>query len=252
MTITVNSDMGESFGIHSFGNDDGLLGLIDTANVACGFHSGDPVVMHDTVVKAAEAGVSVGAHPGLPDLAGFGRREMKLLPDEVRDIVLYQVGALSAYLKAEGLPLDHIKPHGSLYGMVARDETLMEAVCDVAELYGVPIFGMAGTAHQTVADRRGIPFTGELYVDLEYRADGSLIILRRPHPTPPELAAERARRGLEEGRLIADTGESVPIRFDSICVHSDTPGAVDAAAAVRAVVDDVKARETRLTKRGSE
>jgi UPF0271 protein len=166
---------------------------------------------------------------------------MKLTPDEVRDIVMYQVGALSAFLKAEGLPLDHIKPHGSLYGMVARDELLMEAVCDVAEIYQVPVFGMAGTTHEVVATRRGVPFVGELYVDLAYRADGSLIIVRRPHATPPEVAAERALRGLAEGCVLADTGEAVSVRFDSICVHSDTPGAVAAAQAVRTVVDQFMA-----------
>jgi UPF0271 protein len=244
MKITVNSDMGESLGIHSFGNDDGLLELIDTANVACGFHSGDPVGIHETVAKAGRAGITVGAHPGLPDIAGFGRREMKLTPAEVRDIVLYQVGALSAFLRAEGMRLDHIKPHGSLYGMVARDEQLMEAVCDVAEVYQVPVFGMAGTTHQVVADRRGVPFVGELYVDLAYRVDGSLIILRQPHATPPEVAAERALRGLREGCVLADSGEAVPVRFDSICVHSDTPGAVAAAQAVRAIVDEFAAGQS--------
>ena len=236
MSISVNSDMGESLGIHSFGNDEGLLEFIDTANVACGFHSGDPSGMHETVLKAAAAGVTIGAHPGLPDIWGFGRREMKMEPEEVRDIVLYQVGALSAFLRATGVELDHIKPHGSLYGMVARDERLMDAVCDVAELYGVPVYGMSNTAHENVAKRRGIPFVGELYVDLSYRADGSLIIVRRPSATPPDTAADRARRGLVEGALIADTGESVPIRFESICVHSDTPNAVDVARAVREVV----------------
>ena len=128
--------------------------------------------------------------------------------------------------------------------MVARDASLMEAVCDVAELYQVAVFGMAGTTHQVVADRRGVPFVAELYVDLAYRADGSLIILRRPHATPPEVAAERALRGLDEGCVLADTGESVPVRFDSICVHSDTPGAVAAAQAVRVVVDEFSARRS--------
>ncbi len=236
MTISVNSDMGESLGIHSFGNDDGLLEFIDTANVACGFHSGDPTSMYDTALKAAAAGVSIGAHPGLPDIWGFGRREMKMEPDEVRDIVLYQVGALSAFLKAVGVPLDHIKPHGSLYGMVARDERLMDAVCDVAAIFEVPVYGMAGTAHENVAKRRDVPFVAELYVDLGYRADGSLIIVRRPSATPPEVAAERARRGIVEGVVLSDTGEKVPIRVDSVCVHSDTPNAIDVARAVRAVV----------------
>ena len=126
--------------------------------------------------------------------------------------------------------------------MVARDEALMDAVCDVALQYGVPVFGMAGTPHEAVAGRRGVPFVAELYVDLAYRADGSLVILRRPAPTPPERAAERARRALEEGVVVADTGERIPIRFESICVHSDLPGAVDVATAVRGVLDAVPAR----------
>ncbi|MFS8478627.1 MAG: LamB/YcsF family protein, partial [Micromonosporaceae bacterium] len=155
------------------------------------------------------------------------------------DLVRYQVGALQAFLDAEGAPLDHIKPHGSLYGMVARDEQLMHAVCDVAEQYGVPVFGMAGTAHERVAAQRGIPFVAEFYVDLGYRADGSLIIARRPHATPPELAAERARLALTEGVAIADTGERLPMRVDSICVHSDTPNAIDVATAVRRVIASV-------------
>ena len=236
MTVAINSDMGESLGIHSFGNDEGLLPLIDSANVACGFHAGDPTNLRITVRAAVAAGIRIGAHPGLPDIWGFGRREMKLDADEVRDIVTYQVGALVAFLKAEGVPLSHIKPHGSLYGMVARDPALMESVCDVAEVYGVGVYGMAGTNHEKVAQARGIPFTAELYVDLGYRADGSLIIVRRPKATPPDIAAERARRGLHEGSILTDTGEIIPTRFDSICVHSDTPNAVDVARAVRAVV----------------
>lgn len=236
MAISLNSDMGESFGIHSFGNDDALLPLVDAVNVACGFHAGDPVGIHETVVKAAAAGVAIGAHPGLPDAVGFGRREMKLFPDEVRDLVLYQVAALKGYLDAEGVPLRHIKPHGSLYGMVARDEELMDAVCDVAAQYGVPVYGMAGTAHERVAARRGVGFVAEFYVDLGYRDDGSLIIARRPHATPPGLAADRARRALADGTAETDSGGRVPVRLDSICVHSDTPNAVDVAAAVRQVI----------------
>lgn len=234
--VTLNSDLGESFGIHSFGNDDALLSLIDTANVACGFHAGDPSGMAQTVEKAAAAGVTIGAHPGLPDLVGFGRREMKVSADEVRHLVLYQVGALKAFLDAAGLPLDHLKPHGSLYGMVARDEQLMGAVCDVAELYGIAVYGMSGSLHETVAELRGIPFVAEFYVDLGYRADGSLIIPRRPSATPPEQAAGRARLALEEGITLAETGEQLNMRFSSICIHSDTPGAAQAANAVRQVL----------------
>lgn len=241
MAVAINSDMGESLGIHSFGNDDGLLEFLDQANVACGFHSGDPVGIHTTVRNAAEAGIAIGAHPGLPDLVGFGRRVMALEPEELRDIIMYQVGALTAFLRAEGVPLNHIKPHGSMYGMIARDEALMNAVCDVAEVFGVGVFGMAGTTHERVARERGIPFTSELYVDLGYRADGSLIIQRRPHATPPELAAERTRRAVVEGAVQADTGEMVPITFESICVHSDTPNAIEVARTVRSVLDELEA-----------
>ncbi|WP_157371601.1 5-oxoprolinase subunit PxpA [Angustibacter sp. Root456] len=247
--VTINSDMGESFGIHSFGNDDALLPHIDTANIACGFHAGDPVGIHETVAKAAAAGVTVGAHPGLPDAVGFGRREMKLFPEEVRDLVLYQVGALKAFCDIEGVPLDHIKPHGSLYGMVARDEELMDALCDVAVHYGVPVYGMTGTAHERVAQRRDVPFVAEFYVDLGYRADGSLIIARRPHATAPELAAQRAVRALREGVAEADTGERIPVSFTSICVHSDTATAVAVAAAVRDVIESA---DTDVTEKGSQ
>jgi UPF0271 protein len=239
MSVSLNSDLGESYGIHSFGHDEAILPLVDTVNVACGFHAGDPVGIHETVRRAAGQGVTVGAHPGLPDPVGFGRREMKLTAEEVRDIVLYQVGALHGFLDAEGVALHHIKPHGSLYGMVARDEALMDAVCDVAVQYAVPVLGMAGTAHERVAARRGVQFVSEFYVDLGYRSDGSLIITRRPQATPPDLAAQRARVALTQGITHADSGERLDVRVDSICVHSDTPNAPDVAAAVRGVLQSV-------------
>lgn len=229
--------MGEAFGLHTFGNDPALMEIIDVANVACGFHAGDPGVMEATVALAQRNGVRVGAHPGLPDLVGFGRREMKLTPQEVEDIIRYQVGALSGFLAKHRLPLNHIKPHGSLYGMLARDEDLMLGAVRVAGDYGVPVFGIAGTAHQRVAEREGVEFVGELYVDLDYNAEGGLIILRQPHATDPQRAAERARRAIEEGTVLAEDGTELPIEFGSICVHSDTPNAAEVAAAVRAVVD---------------
>ncbi len=236
MAVTINADMGESYGIHSFGNDDALLPLVDTVNVACGFHAGDPSGIRETVAKAAAAGVTVGAHPGLPDPVGFGRREMRLFPDEVRDLVRYQVGALVAFLDAEGMVLDHIKAHGSLYGMVARDAAMMDALCDVAVQYAVPVYGLAGTVHEQVAAARGVPFVAEFYVDLGYGSDGGLLITRRPHATPAGVAADRARLALTRGVTLAGTGEELAVRFDSICVHSDTPTAPDVARAVRDVL----------------
>ncbi|MGV9739413.1 5-oxoprolinase subunit PxpA [Nocardia farcinica] len=237
--VTLNSDMGESFGIHTFGNDDRLVGLVDTVNVACGFHAGDPVGIHETVAKALAGGVTVGAHPGLPDLVGFGRREMKLFPDEAADIVRYQVGALVAFLKAEGGALDHIKAHGSLYGMSSRDPELAEAIATVAAEYEVPIFGIADSEHEKAAQKLGVPFVAEFYVDLGYRADGSLIVARRPHATPVAEATERARKALVDGIATAVTGEEFAMRVDSICVHSDTPNAVEIAQAVRDVLSAV-------------
>ncbi len=231
--LTLNSDMGESFALHSFGNDPALMRIIDVANVACGFHAGDPNVLEETVRLAHENGVSVGAHPGLPDLVGFGRREMKLTPEEVENLIRYQVGALSGYLKKYDLPLNHIKPHGSLYGMLARDEELMLGAVKVAKDYGVPLFGIAGSAHQTVSEREGVQFVGELYVDLDYNSEGGLIILRQPHKTDPAAAAERVRRVLQDGVVLANDGTELNISFSSVCVHSDTPNAVEVAEAVR-------------------
>jgi UPF0271 protein len=231
--ILVNSDMGEALGIHGFGNDEALMPLIDVANVACGFHSGDPDAMDTTVALAKQHGVRVGAHPGLPDLVGFGRREMKLTPGEVESLIRYQVGALTGFLDKYELPLNHIKPHGSLYGMLARDEALMLGAVNVAKTFGVPVYGIAGSAHQRVADREGVEFVGELYVDLNYDADGGLIILRRPEHTDPEAASARVRRVLDDGKVAAIDGTLLDIPFGSICVHSDTPNSPDVAQAVR-------------------
>ena len=234
----LNSDMGEGLGLHSFGNDEALLGIVDVINVACGFHSGDPDVMDHTVAGAVEHGVRIGAHPGLPDLVGFGRRRMALLPGEVESIMLYQVGALTAFLAKYGAPLNHIKAHGSLYGMLAGDPDLMAAAARVAKQYDVPFFGLAGTAHETVCAEFGVPFVAELYVDLNYDGDGNLIIKRRPEPTDPRAAAQRVQRALAGEGVLAEDGTVLDLRFDSICVHSDAPNSTDVAAAVRATLAD--------------
>ncbi|GEE03671.1 LamB/YcsF family protein [Gordonia spumicola] len=238
--VSLNSDMGENFGIHSFGNDDALIPLVDTVNVACGFHAGDPTGMHETVTNVLAGGVTIGSHPGLPDLVGFGRREMKLFPDEAADIVRYQTGALVAFLKAEGGSLDHIKTHGSLYGMTSKDAEMAEAVAAVAAEYGVPIFGIPNSEHERAANKIGVPFVAEFYVDLNYRNDGSLIVARRPHATPVDEARERAVRALRDGVAIADDGTEFPIRVDSVCVHSDTPNAVEIATTVREVLTELR------------
>ncbi|MEJ6548856.1 LamB/YcsF family protein [Corynebacterium sp. USCH3] len=235
-TTTINADLGEGLGLHAFGNDDNLMEVIDLANVACGFHASDPQIMDRTVALAKEHDVAVGAHPGLPDLAGFGRRAMVLSPHEVENIVRYQVGALSGFLTGHGVPLNHIKPHGALYGMVGRDPDLMRGVARVAADYGVPVLGLANTAHKTVCEEFGVPFIAEVYVDLNYDADGTLIIERAPAPAVPDEAAARIRSGLTRGVIQSVDGTDLQVTFDSVCVHSDPANAVDVVRAVRSAI----------------
>src|SRR3984893_398519 len=154
--VTINCDMGEGFGLYRMGDDAAMMPLVDLANVACGFHASDPSIMRATVRLAREHGVKVGAHPSLPDMQGFGRRAMAITPAEIEDIVTYQVGALNAFLQAEGVRLNHVKPHGALYGMAARDETIAAAVAHAVRPFGVPILGMAFTAHETVYKDKGV------------------------------------------------------------------------------------------------
>jgi len=236
MKTQINCDMGESFGIYRMGDDAALMPLISAANVACGFHASDYNHMCATVRLAKAHGVKVGAHPSLPDLQGFGRREMKIARAELANCILYQVGALKAFLDAEGMPLNHIKPHGSLYGMAARDEEVAHAVCDAAEVFGVPLFGMINCAHERVYQERGLDFVAEYYADLEYTDSGGLIITQQHDAVDAERAAARCVRALEDGVTESDNGIDVEVRADSICVHSDTPNAEEVAAAVRKAV----------------
>ncbi len=228
----INCDMGESYSIYKLCDDAAMMEHITIANVACGFHASDPRVMQNTVKLAAEHNIAVGAHPSFPDIQGFGRREMKIERNELRDIIIYQIGALSGFLKMHDLPLNHIKPHGALYGVSARDENVANAICDAAEVFGVPLYGMANTEHQRVYESRGIPFVAELYADLNYRKNGELIITREHHAVTPKEVIARCERAMKEG--VVDTVDDVDIKidFDVICVHSDTPGAVEAAAAL--------------------
>jgi 5-oxoprolinase (ATP-hydrolysing) subunit A len=233
MGVVINCDMGEAFGLYRMGDDEAIMPLITVANVACGFHASDPVVMHKTVRLAKQHGVKVGAHPSLPDLQGFGRREMKIPRAELADILIYQIGALKGFLDAEGMSLNHIKPHGSLYGMAARQEEAAHAVCDAAEVFAVPLYGMAGTLHETVYGGRGLRFVAEFYADLDYDEKGGLIITREHHAVDPEAAAGRCVRAIEEGKVRSVAGNDVPVRADAVCVHSDTPNAVEIARAVK-------------------
>lgn len=244
MTV-INCDMGEAFGLYRMGDDAGLMPLIDVANIACGFHASDFNHMRATVKLAKQHGVKTGAHPSLPDLQGFGRREMKISREELANCIIYQVGALEGFLKAEGLRLSHIKPHGSLYGMAARMEEMAHAVCDAADVFKVPLMGMINTHHEKVYKARGHRFIAEFYSDLDYSDEGGLIITREHEAKDPAGAAARCLRAVREGLVKSVGGKDIAVGADSICVHSDTPNAVAIASAVReAVKPFIEPRET--------
>ncbi|WP_119166607.1 LamB/YcsF family protein [Algihabitans albus] len=232
----INCDMGESFGLYTMGDDEGLMPHVSVANVACGFHASDFNHMRRTVRLAKAYGVSVGAHPSLPDLQGFGRREMKIGREELANCIIYQIGALKGFLEAEGMPLNHIKPHGALYGMAARNEEAAQAVCDAADVFKVPLLGMIDTLHERVYPVRGHAMVAEYYADLDYGDDGFLIITREHGTTDPAVAAKRCVRAVKEGLTRSINGKDVKVRADSICVHSDTPNAVEVARAVKEAV----------------
>ncbi|MEX2629153.1 MAG: LamB/YcsF family protein [Tistlia sp.] len=236
MPTMINCDMGESFGLYRMGDDEGMMPLITAANVACGFHASDFNHMRKTVRLARQHGVRVGAHPSLPDLQGFGRREMKIEREELANCLIYQVGALKGFLEAEGMTLNHIKPHGALYGMAARLEPIAQAVADVADIFRVPLYGMVNCLHEEVYKARGHQFVGEYYADLEYADDGGLLITREHEAVDPERAAQRSLTAIKEGTTTSVGGKTVRVGSDTICVHSDTPNAVAVAARVRETV----------------
>ncbi len=236
MTVAMNCDMGESFGLYKMGDDEGMMPLISVANVACGFHGSDPNHMRATVKLAQANGVKVGAHPSLPDLQGFGRREMKIGREELANIIIYQVGALKGFLDAEGMALNHIKPHGALYGMAARMEHIAQAVCDAADVFQVPLFGMKNTLHEKIYTERGHGFVAEFYADLNYNDDGGLIITRVHDAVDPDDAARRCLRAIEEGKTASVNGVDVAVGSDCVCVHSDTPNALEVAQRVRETI----------------
>ena len=236
MSMRVNADIGEAYGAWELADDEAIMEHIELANVACGFHAGDPMVMAETVRRAKRFGVEVGAHPSYPDLQGFGRRAMDMEPEELTAAVIYQCGALKGFLDAEGMALTYVKPHGALYGAGARDETIARAVADAAAVFGVPIMGMAGKAHETAAKAAGVGFIAEYYADLEYDDDGFLIITRKHIAYDPEVVVRRARRVIEEGVAETASGGEIPMRAETVCVHSDTPGAPELVKALAAAL----------------
>jgi 5-oxoprolinase (ATP-hydrolysing) subunit A len=232
VSVALNCDIGEAYGMWRLGDDEAIMPHLALANVACGFHAGDPVTIRDTVAIAKRHGVRVGAHPSYPDLQGFGRREIEMEGDELTAAIIYQVGALRGFLDVEGMELSHVKPHGALYGRAARDPAVAHAIADAAEAFGVPVLGMAGTEHERVYQEHGIEFISEYYADLDYADDGSLIITRHHEAHDPDEAARRTLRAVEEGVAVTRSGREVPVRADTVCIHSDTPGAAELARAL--------------------
>ena len=238
MRVDLNADIGESFGIYNVGNDELLLLCITSGSIACGFHAGDPSVMRRTVRLAARAGVAVGAHPGFPDLAGFGRREINAEPQEIADLVLYQIGALGAVARAEGLRLQHVKPHGALYNMSVRRKDVAEAIARAVASFDETLLlvGLPGSELLSAGARLGLRVAGEAFADRSYEPDGTLTPrhLADSVLTEPGRAADRAVRMVRDSTIIARDGSTLPIKVDTICVHGDTKDAAELAAAVRA------------------
>jgi UPF0271 protein len=239
--VDFNADLGESFGLWERGADDELMQTISSANVACGFHAGDPAAMRAAVASAKEHGVAVGAHPGFPDRLGFGRRNMDVSPRDVGDYVLYQAGALAAFARAAGLALHHVKPHGALYVMALDDAPLARAIAEaVAELGGdLPIYTLAGSEMWDAAEAAGLPAVAEFFADRPLRGDGSVVMFgwQELFDATPEAVAERVRSLVTTGSVTSLEGDSVPVAATTICVHSDTPGAGAIGRAVREAIE---------------
>ena len=228
--IDINSDLGESFGAYTMGNDADVLQYVTSANIACGFHASDPLTMQKAVRQAKEAGVKIGAHPGYPDLVGFGRREMKVSPAELKAMVLYQVGALQAVCRAEGTKLHHVKPHGAMYNMAAKDDELADAIAQaVAAVDGsLTLVGLSGSCMKAAAEKQGLAFAAEVFADRAYEDDGSLVSRTKPGAMieNEDLAIRRMLRLVESGVIKSCSGREIRLEADTICVHGDSPKAV--------------------------
>lgn len=246
MRIDLNADVGESFGPYEIGADAAVLRHVTSANVACGCHGGDPSVMRRTVRLAVDSGASLGAHPGYADLMGFGRRDIAMAPQEVEDLIVYQIGALAGMAAAEGARLRHVKPHGALYNRAARDRPLADAIARAVRAVDrrLILFGGSGSRLVEAGEARGLRTAAEVFADRAYRADGSLAPRREPGAViaDPALVAERALRLVERGEVVAVDGAVIQLRRDTICLHGDTPGAGDIAAAVRARLEEAGVR----------
>jgi len=235
-TIDLNCDMGESYGAWKMGADAAIMPLISSANIACGFHAGDPATIRATVGLAVAHGVAIGAHPSLPDLAGFGRRAMKISPQEMYDLVIYQAGAVEAFARAAGSRLHHVKCHGALYNMAANDEGLSEAMVRAAQdLGGVMLYVLSKSKNYEKAKSMGVPVAGEVFADRGYSDDGSLAPRDRPGGMIEDAgeAVKQALAMVEQGYVTSLSGRRVPVAAETLCLHGDQAGAVAFAREIR-------------------
>lgn len=241
-SVDFNSDMGESFGPWTIGDgvDNELMALISSANIATGFHAGDPGTMRRTVERAKSLGVGVGAHPGFRDLVGFGRRHINAPAQELVDDMLYQLGALREIARAQGVALQHIKPHGALFMHLARDEEAARLLVENLQRIEpqLLLYCLPGSVIHRVAEELGQPVVREFYADREYDLSGSIVFTRKVRAFDPAVVAARVLRACQQGLVRTVEGEDLAVSFDSVCLHSDTPGALDLAEAVRQMLDE--------------
>lgn len=223
--IDLNCDLGESFGAYKMGRDEDILRFVTSANIACGFHAGDPSVMRQTVRLALEKGVKIGAHPGLPDLIGFGRRNISISPQEAYDMVTYQIGALNGFIQAEGAAMQHVKPHGALYNMAAKSSELSEAIAEA--VYKVNpeliLFGLAGSELVRAGEKIGLQTAHEVFSDRTYQADGSLTPRSQPDALihNDQQAVSQVVRMVKEGKVFSQQGTDVSVKAHTVCIHGD-------------------------------
>lgn len=239
--VDLNSDLGESYGRYTLGMDEKIIPLITSANVACGYHASDPVVMDRTLSLACEAGIQVGAHPGFPDLMGFGRRNMTVSPEEARAYTLYQLGALDGFCRAWGIKMQHVKPHGALYNMAAKDYVLAEAICRAIRDFDdqLIVLALSGGELAHAAMDLGLRTALEVFADRAYEEDGTLVNRKKEGAmiTDEEEAIARVIRMIKEGTVTAITGKEIPIRADSVCVHGDGAKALAFVERIRAALE---------------
>lgn len=235
--VDLNCDLGESFGAYTMGLDEEILPFVTSANIACGFHGGDPAVMRKTVLLALQNEVAIGAHPGLPDLIGFGRRNMEITSQEAYDMVVYQIGALEGFVKAAGGKMHHVKPHGALYNMAAKKQELAEAIAEA--VYKVNpeliLFGLSGSELVLAGERIGLRTAHEVFADRTYQADGALTPRKQPDAliTNQEQAVAQVIRMVKEGTVLSQQGQEVAIKADTVCLHGDGVHALMFARQIR-------------------